>query len=97
MGRTVPSFRIPLAIEKKGWEPFRNALDKSEGQNFDGMLTSVAYFLVKEFRTSLGMFNNAVAESRGGLTKFRSHVQSKKLRERAYSKSPFLFLMLSFY
>jgi hypothetical protein len=97
MGRTVPSFRIPLAIEKKEWEPFRNALDKSEAQNFDGMLTSVAYFLVKEFRTSLGMFNNAVAESRGGLTKFRSHVQSKKLRERAYSKSPFLLLILSFY
>ena len=96
MGWTVPSFRIPLAIEKKEWEPFRSALDKSEGK-IEGMLTSVAYFLVKEFRTSLGMFNNAVAESRGGLTKFRSHVQSKKLRERAYSKSPFLFFMLSIY
>jgi hypothetical protein len=97
MGRTVPSFRVPLAIEKKEWEPFRNALDNSEGKNFDGMLTSVAYFLVKEFRTSLGMFNNAVAESRGGLTKFRRHIQNKKLRERAYSKSSFSLLILSFY
>jgi hypothetical protein len=60
-------------------------------------LTNVAYFLVKEFRTSLGMLNNAVAENRGSLTKFRSHVQSKKLRERIYNKSPFLFLILSIY
>jgi hypothetical protein len=33
MGRTIPSFRIPLAIEKKEWEPFLSALDKSEGKN----------------------------------------------------------------
>jgi hypothetical protein len=30
MGRTVPSFRIALAMEKKEWKPFRSALDKSE-------------------------------------------------------------------
>jgi hypothetical protein len=29
MGRTIPSFRIALAIEKEEWKPFRNALDKS--------------------------------------------------------------------
>ena len=37
MGRTVPSFRIVLAEEKKEWKPFRNALDKSERKSFDGM------------------------------------------------------------
>jgi hypothetical protein len=31
MGRTIPSFRIALAIEEKEeWKPFRNALDKLE-------------------------------------------------------------------
>jgi hypothetical protein len=36
MGRTVPSFRIALAMEKEEWKkPFRNALDKSERKNFD--------------------------------------------------------------
>ena len=37
MGRTIPSFRIALAIEKEEWKPFRNALDKSEKKNFDEM------------------------------------------------------------
>ena len=37
MGRTVPSFRIVLAEEKKEWKPFRNALDKKEQKEFDGM------------------------------------------------------------
>jgi hypothetical protein len=37
MGRTVPSFRIVPAEEKKGWKPFRDALDKSERKQFDDM------------------------------------------------------------
>jgi hypothetical protein len=37
MGRTIPSFRIVLAIEKAEWKPFRNALDKSERKDFDDM------------------------------------------------------------
>ena len=37
MGRTVPSFRIVLAEEKKEWKPFRDALDKSERKKFDEM------------------------------------------------------------
>ncbi len=37
MGRTVPSFRIVLAQEKKEWKPFRNGLDKSERKEFDEM------------------------------------------------------------
>jgi hypothetical protein len=28
MGRTVPSFRTALEMEKEDWKPFRNALDK---------------------------------------------------------------------
>jgi hypothetical protein len=37
MGRTLPSFRIVLAAEKAEWKAFRNALDKSEGKDFDDM------------------------------------------------------------
>jgi hypothetical protein len=37
MGRTVPSFRIALAMEQKEWKTFRNALDKSERKEFDDM------------------------------------------------------------
>ena len=37
MGRTIPSFRTVLAIEKEEWKPFRNALDKSERKKFDKM------------------------------------------------------------
>jgi hypothetical protein len=37
MGRTVPSFRIVLEMEKAEWGPFRNALDKSERREFDDM------------------------------------------------------------
>ena len=37
MGRSIPSFRIALAIEKEEWKPFRNALDKSERKKFDEM------------------------------------------------------------
>ncbi len=37
MGRTIPSFRIALEMEKEEWKPFRNALDKSERKQFDDM------------------------------------------------------------
>jgi hypothetical protein len=37
MGRTVPSFRIVIAQEKKEWKPFREALDKKERKDFDDM------------------------------------------------------------
>ncbi len=35
MGRITPSFRNVLAMEKKEWKPFRDALDKSERKCFD--------------------------------------------------------------
>jgi hypothetical protein len=37
MGRTIPSFRIVLAMKKEEWWPFHNALDKSERKEFDDM------------------------------------------------------------
>ncbi len=37
MGKTIPSFRNVLAMEKAEWKPFRNALDKSERKEFDDM------------------------------------------------------------
>jgi hypothetical protein len=37
MGRTIPSFRIALAMEKEEWKPFRNALDKSDRKKCDEM------------------------------------------------------------
>src|SRR5919109_1740743 len=37
MGRTIPSFRIALAMEKEEWKPFRNALDKKDRKKFDEM------------------------------------------------------------
>ncbi|HZA48534.1 MAG TPA: hypothetical protein VE521_06390 [Nitrososphaera sp.] len=37
MGRTIPSFRIALELEKAEWKPFRNALDKSDRKKFDEM------------------------------------------------------------
>ena len=37
MGRTIPSFRTVLEMEKEEWKPFRNALDKSDRKKFDEM------------------------------------------------------------
>ena len=37
MGRTVPSFRNVLEMEKQGWKSFHNALGKSERKEFDEM------------------------------------------------------------
>src|ERR687897_1652067 len=37
MGRTIPSFRIALAMEKEEWKPFRNSLDRSDRKKFDEM------------------------------------------------------------
>ena len=43
MGRTVPLFRISLAMEKRRKEgkPFPNALDKSDGKKFDVPLSTI--------------------------------------------------------
>jgi hypothetical protein len=37
MGRTIPSFKIALEMEKQDWKPFHNALDKSDRKKFEEM------------------------------------------------------------
>jgi hypothetical protein len=41
MGRTIPSFRIALEMEKEDWKPFRNALDKSDRKKFDEIMFDI--------------------------------------------------------
>jgi hypothetical protein len=56
MGRTIPSFRIALEMEKEDWRPFRNALDKSDRKKFDEMFdiprlyTSACSYVVQPVR-----------------------------------------------
>ena len=56
MGRTIPSFRIALAMEKEEWKPFRNALSKSDRKRFDDMFdiprlyTSACSYAVQPIR-----------------------------------------------
>src|ERR671911_2626038 len=45
MGRTIPSFRIALAMEKEEWKPFRNALDKSDRKKFDEMWNLPKFYI----------------------------------------------------
>ena len=45
MGRTMPSFRIALAMEKEDWKPFRNALDKSDRKKFDEMFELPKFYI----------------------------------------------------
>jgi hypothetical protein len=45
MGRTSPSFRIALAMEKEDWKPFRNALDKSDRKKFDEMFDIPRFYI----------------------------------------------------
>jgi len=45
MGRTIPSFRNALDMEKAEWKPFRNAFHKSERKEFDDMLDILRLYL----------------------------------------------------
>jgi hypothetical protein len=45
MGRTIPSFRIALAMEKEDWKPFRNALSKSDRKKFDEMFDIPRFYI----------------------------------------------------
>jgi hypothetical protein len=45
MGRTIPSFRIVLEMEERRWNPFRNALDKSDRKKFDEMFDIPRYYI----------------------------------------------------
>ncbi len=39
MGRTVPSFRIAVEMERRKWKSFRGLLDKKERKIFDEMFS----------------------------------------------------------
>jgi hypothetical protein len=45
MGRTIPSFRIALGMEKEDWKPFRNALDKKDRKEFDDMFDIPRFYI----------------------------------------------------
>jgi hypothetical protein len=45
MGRTIPSCRIALAMEKEDRKPFRNALDKSNRKIFDEMFDIPRFYI----------------------------------------------------
>jgi hypothetical protein len=45
MGRTIPSFRIALAMEKEEWKPFHNALDKRDRKKFDEMFDLPKFYI----------------------------------------------------
>jgi hypothetical protein len=45
LGRTVPSFRLALAMEERRWKPFRYALDKSDRGDFDSMFAVPRLYL----------------------------------------------------
>jgi hypothetical protein len=53
MGRTIPSFRIALAMEKEDWKPFHNALDKKDRKKFDVYLT----YLNSTYQLALILFS----------------------------------------
>jgi hypothetical protein len=43
MGRTIPSFRIALAMEKEEWNLFHDALDKKDRKEFDEIFDVSSY------------------------------------------------------
>jgi hypothetical protein len=45
LGRTIPSFRIALAMEKEEWKLFLNALDKSDRKKFDEMFDIPRFYI----------------------------------------------------
>jgi hypothetical protein len=44
MGRTIPSFRLATAEEKKEWKEFRQALDKEDRKTFDNMFLAASLY-----------------------------------------------------
>ena len=54
MGRTMPSFRIALAMKKEEWKPFRNALHKKDRKEF---LMKCGSFLNSTFQLDLILYS----------------------------------------
>jgi hypothetical protein len=53
MGRTIPSFRIALAMEEEERKPFRNALDKKDRKKFDEILVDIPKFYISACSNSV--------------------------------------------
>ncbi len=93
MGRTIPSFRITLALEKEEWKPFRNALDKSDRKKFDDMWdiprlyvsacsNSVQYVRLHPILMSILLYHyKQLTECISEVEQIESKVNSKKVRE----------------
>lgn len=45
VGRTIPSFRLALMEEERGWKPFRNALGRQDRKEFDSMFADVRLYI----------------------------------------------------
>jgi len=60
MGRTIPSFRIALAMEKQEWKPFSQCFRKKDRKTFDEMWDSTRLYLsgCSNFHFFLFLLNN---------------------------------------
>ena len=93
MGRTIPSFRIVLEIEREEWKPFRNALDKSDRKKFDDMWdlprwyitacsNSVQYVRLHPILMSILLYDyKELTQCISEVERIESRVNSKKKKE----------------
>src|SRR5919106_3224385 len=93
MGRTIPSFRIVLEIEREEWKPFRDALDKSDRKKFDDMWdlprwyitacsNSVQYVRLHPILMSILLYDyKELTQCISEVERIESRVNSKKKKE----------------
>jgi hypothetical protein len=93
MGRTIPSFRMVLAMEKREWKPFRNALSKSDRKKFDEMWdlpkwyisacsNSVQYVRLHPILMSILLYDyKELTECISEVERIEARVNSKKKKE----------------
>jgi hypothetical protein len=98
MGRTIPSFRIALAMEKEEWKPFRNALDKSDRKKFDEMWNiprwyisacsnSVQYVRLHPILLSILLYNfKELTKSIEEIERIEARVSNSKEKEEGLTK-----------
>jgi hypothetical protein len=84
MGRTIPSFKIAIVEEQRGWEAFRRALDKSDRKAFDDMFSvaqlynSACSFAAKPIRIQ-PVFMSIIFHHYKRLMKIKEAVEKKKV------------------
>jgi hypothetical protein len=84
MGRTIPSFKIAIVEEQRGWEEFRRALDKSDRKAFDDMFSvaqlynSACSFAAKPIRIQ-PVFMSIIFHHYKRLMKIKEAVEKKKV------------------